>query len=87
MVRHFLRNVAAVGLCGLLAGAALSGPAAAHEGHDHGAAAPPQVTTLAPRVEAASADFELVAVLRDGMLTIYLDRFADNAPVEAPPSR
>ncbi|MDI4665644.1 efflux RND transporter periplasmic adaptor subunit, partial [Xanthobacter autotrophicus] len=37
---------------------------------------------LAPRAEAASADFELVAVLRDGTLTIHLDRFADNAPVE-----
>ncbi|WP_296582460.1 HlyD family efflux transporter periplasmic adaptor subunit [Xanthobacter sp.] len=81
MGRHFLRNVM-FGLCGLLACAALSGSAEAHEGHDHGAPQPPQVTTLAPRAEAASADFELVAVLRDGLLTIYLDRFADNAPVE-----
>lgn len=81
MGRHFLRNVV-LGLCGLLVSAALSGPAVAHEGHDHGAQPPPQVTTLAPRVEAVSADFELVAVLRDGLLTIYLDRFADNAPVE-----
>lgn len=81
MGRHFLRK-AVFGLCGLLAGAVLSGPAAAHEGHDHGAAPPPQVTTLAPRAEAASADFELVAVLRDGTLTLHLDRFADNAPVE-----
>ncbi|MFG1249567.1 efflux RND transporter periplasmic adaptor subunit [Xanthobacter flavus] len=81
MGRHFLRNVM-FGLCGLLACAALSGPAAAHEGHDHGAPPPPQVTMLAPRVEAASADFELVAMLRDGILTIYLDRFTDNAPVE-----
>ncbi|MFH1553586.1 MAG: HlyD family efflux transporter periplasmic adaptor subunit [Pseudomonadota bacterium] len=81
MGRHFLRK-AVFGLCGLLAGAALSGPASAHEGHDHGAPPPPPVTTLAPRAEAASADFELVAVLRDGTLTIHLDRFADNAPVE-----
>lgn len=81
MGRHFLRK-AVFGLCGLLAGAALSGPAAAHEGHDHGAPPPPPVTTLAPRAEAASTDFELVAVLRDGTLTIHLDRFADNAPVE-----
>ncbi|MFG1228340.1 efflux RND transporter periplasmic adaptor subunit [Xanthobacter wiegelii] len=81
MGRHFLRK-AVFGLCGLLAGAALSGPAAAHEGHDHGAPPPPPLTTLAPRAEAASADFELVAVLRDGTLTIHLDRFADNAPVE-----
>ncbi|WP_349237860.1 efflux RND transporter periplasmic adaptor subunit [Xanthobacter autotrophicus] len=54
----------------------------AHEGHDHGAPTTPQVTTLAPRTEAASDEFELVAVLRDGMLAIHLDRFADNAPVE-----
>lgn len=81
MGRHFLRNVV-FGQCGLLACAALSGSAAAHEGHDHGRPPPPQVTTLAPRVEAASFDFELTAVLRDGILTIYLDRFADNAPVE-----
>ncbi|MFG1238202.1 HlyD family efflux transporter periplasmic adaptor subunit [Xanthobacter autotrophicus DSM 597] len=81
MGRHFLRK-AVFGLCGLLAGAVLSGPAAAHEGHDHGAPPPPGVTTLAPRAEATSADFELVAVLRDDTLTIHLDRFADNAPVE-----
>lgn len=81
MGRHFLRK-AVFGLCGLLAGAVLSGPAAAHEGHDHGAPPPPEVTTLAPRAEATSADFELVAVLREGTLTIHLDRFADNAPVE-----
>lgn len=56
--------------------------AMAHEGHDHGASTPPQVTTLAPRAEAASADFELVAVLREGTLAIHLDRFADNAPVD-----
>ncbi|MEP9350772.1 HlyD family efflux transporter periplasmic adaptor subunit [Xanthobacter sp. KR7-225] len=81
MGRHFLRK-AVFGLCWLLAGAALSGPAVAHEGHDHGAPPPPPVTTLAPRAEAASADFELVAVLREGTLTIHLDRFADNAPVD-----
>ncbi|MFG1223961.1 efflux RND transporter periplasmic adaptor subunit [Xanthobacter wiegelii] len=81
MGRHFLRK-AVFGLCGLLAGAVLSGPAAAHEGHDHGAPPPPEVTTLAPRAEATSADFELVAVLRDDTLTLHLDRFADNAPVE-----
>ncbi|HQS47611.1 MAG: hypothetical protein B7Y12_15205 [Rhizobiales bacterium 24-66-13] len=57
MGRHFLRK-AVFGLCGLLAGAALSGPAATHEGHDHGAPPPPPVTTLAPRAEVASADFE-----------------------------
>lgn len=65
-----------------MAGLLLAGGAAAHEGHDHGAPPPAAITTLAPRAEAASADFELVAVLRGGELRIYLDRFTDNAPVE-----
>ncbi|WP_455570383.1 efflux RND transporter periplasmic adaptor subunit [Xanthobacter autotrophicus] len=65
-----------------LVGSLLAAGALAHEGHDHGAPPPAAVTTLAPRAEAASADFELVAVLRDGALSIYLDRFADNAPVD-----
>lgn len=65
-----------------LAGQLLAGGALAHEGHDHGAPPPAMVTPLAPRAEAASADFELVAVLRDGALAVHLDRFADNVPVE-----
>jgi len=81
MASHFVQRLS-FGLCGLLGAMALTTGALAHEGHDHGAPPPPQVTTLAPRAEAASADFELVAVLRDGTLTIHLDRFADNAPVE-----
>ncbi|MFG1284699.1 efflux RND transporter periplasmic adaptor subunit [Xanthobacter autotrophicus] len=81
MVRHFVRR-AGLGSCALLAGLMLVTGAMAHEGHDHGASTPPQVTTLAPRAEAASADFELVAVLREGTLAIHLDRFADNAPVD-----
>ncbi|MFG1417061.1 HlyD family efflux transporter periplasmic adaptor subunit [Xanthobacter sp. V0B-10] len=81
MACHFLQRLS-LGLCALLGTVAVITGAMAHEGHDHGAPPPPQVTTLAPRAEAASADFELVAVLRDGALTIHLDRFADNAPVE-----
>ena len=53
-----------------------------HEGHDHGASAPAATTlTAAPRAEAASDQFELVAAARDGELTIYLDRFATGEPV------
>lgn len=81
MAFHLMRRFGSA-LCVLLAGPLLAGGALAHEGHDHGAPPPAAVTTLAPRAEAASADFELVAVLRDGALTLYLDRFADNAPVE-----
>jgi len=56
------------------------GAALAHEGHDHGSEAPPPSAAL-PRGSAVSADFELVAVLRNGELTIYLDRFATNEPI------
>ncbi|MDQ0506206.1 efflux RND transporter periplasmic adaptor subunit [Xanthobacter agilis] len=86
MACHLVRRES-LGPCGLLVGLGLAGlvlatGARAHEGHDHGAPATPQVTTLAPRAEAVSANFELVAVLRDGTLTLHLDRFADNAPVD-----
>lgn len=57
-------------------------PLWAHEGHDHGAPPPPVSSTIAPRADAASADFELVAVARGDQLTIYLDTFKDNRPVE-----
>lgn len=61
----------------------LTAPALAHEGHDHGPPLPgPTMEILAPRAGAESADFELVAVLEDGRLLVYLDEFATNAPIE-----
>ena len=64
----------------VLALALWAGSALAHEGHDHGGesavAAPP-----APRGSSSSNAFELVAVARQGTLTIYLDRTATNEPV------
>jgi hypothetical protein len=57
-------------------------PVAAHEGHDHGAPPPPVTTTIAPRADAASSDFELVAIARNARLRIYLDTFRGNEPVE-----
>jgi hypothetical protein len=59
----------------------LCGPAGAHEGHDHGDAPKPAATVAAPRGEASSELFELVAVLREGALVAYLDRFTTNEPV------
>lgn len=53
----------------------------AHEGHDHGAPPPPVSASIAPRFEASSEAFELVGVLRDGNLTLHLDRFLGNRPV------
>lgn len=61
---------------------ALSGPGLAHEGHDHGDAPPPPASA-APRAEARSDLFEIVAVLGpDGRLWLYLDRYATAMPIE-----
>lgn len=48
--------------------------------HDH-AAAPAAGAAALPRFAVSSADFELVGVLDGLQLTLYLDRYADNAPV------
>jgi membrane fusion protein, heavy metal efflux system len=53
----------------------------AHEGHDHGAPPPPVSSTVAPRMEASSNDFELVAIAGLADVTIYLDTFRGNEPV------
>ena len=55
-------------------------PLFAHEGRDHGTAAP-VVTQTPPRAEAASAGFELVVVPKGGELEIWLDRFDSNEPI------
>ena len=53
-----------------------------HGGEDHGdGAAPAMAGDVAPRTSAQSDEFELVAVLAAGKLTLYLDRYTDNAPV------
>lgn len=74
------RFAAALGAVALLA-AVLAGPAHAHGGHDHDAAPPPVSKTIAPRGEALSDAFELVAIPRDGTLRLYLDRFRTNEAV------
>ncbi|MCF4124847.1 efflux RND transporter periplasmic adaptor subunit [Methylobacterium sp. SyP6R] len=53
----------------------------AHEGHDHGAPQPPVSKTIAPRGEASSAAFELVAIPRGDALVLFLDRFATAEPI------
>jgi len=65
----------------LLAFLLAAAPVRAHEGHDHGDAAPKPVTTLAPRAETATQDFEVLVVAGSGRLTLYLDRFTTNEPV------
>jgi hypothetical protein len=68
----------------LLVLTATSGPqsALAHEGHDHGAPPPPVSVTIAPRADASSTDFELVAIARGTKLRVYLDTFRGNEPVQ-----
>ncbi|MCV0371466.1 HlyD family efflux transporter periplasmic adaptor subunit [Filomicrobium sp.] len=63
-----------------LAHPVLAGPGHDH-GHDHGAQseiAAPEI----PRLQSSSSDLELVATAEGHTLTIYLDRFATNEPVE-----
>jgi hypothetical protein len=75
-----MRSLSVLAACLLFPASA----ALAHEGEDHGAplpAAHSPASAAHPRAEAASGDFEIVAVLADGKLTLYLDHFASNAPV------
>lgn len=71
-----------IGLPMLLAALLTAAPAAAHEGHDHGAPPPPVSVTIAPRADASSADFEVVAIARGAKLRIYVDTFRGNEPVD-----
>ncbi|KMO17354.1 efflux RND transporter periplasmic adaptor subunit [Methylobacterium indicum] len=59
----------------------LAGSVQAHEGHDHGAPQAPVSKTIAPRGEASSAAFELVAIPRGDAIVLYLDRFATGEPI------
>lgn len=81
MRSQIARTVAVIVLLAALLAAAPTSPLKAHEGHDHGAPATPVSSTIAPRADASSADFELVVVARDGKLTLYLDTFKGNLPV------
>ncbi len=75
----------------LLAGLALGllvstqAPAFAHAGHDDEAPAAVAPAGAAPRAEAASAEFELVAVAKGQALVITLDHFATNEVTGAKP--
>lgn len=52
-----------------------------HGGEDHGAPPPPVTQSMTPRAEAATEEFEVVAVLEGKQLLVYVDRFASNEPV------
>ena len=59
----------------------LSPMAIAGAGHDHAEAAPKTQGTALPRFVAVSEDLEMVGIVNGKQLTIYLDRFTDNSPV------
>ena len=57
-------------------------PAWAAGGHDHGDEAPAAASsTVSPRISSHSDLFELVGVVENGEMKIYLDRYASNEPV------
>lgn len=62
--------------------ATLLGPVSADDGHNHDAGPAAAAGPALPRFVAASDLFELVGVVDGRQLTVYLDRFADNAPVK-----
>lgn len=73
--RSFLAACAAAGFL-LAAPGAFAGP-----GHDHGEEAPAAVGEVAPRLSAMTDAHEMVAVVRGEDLVIWINRFADSAPV------
>ncbi len=79
---HPMKSFHALTTLGLAAALLSVGtPTLAGEGHDHGNAAPGATGSALPRFAAVSETFELVGVLDGKQVTLYLDRFADNAPV------
>ena len=76
---RFLR-MAAFGVAALTL-ALTVGAVQAHEGHDHGDETKAAPTVAAPRATSSSPTFELVAVARNGALTVFVDNTATNEPV------
>ncbi|MBI3453983.1 MAG: transposase [Rhodospirillales bacterium] len=65
----------------LTIGLATGSPLRAHEGHGHENAMSAIPSSVAPRAEASSENFELVAVAAERRLIVYLDRYIGNDPV------
>lgn len=73
-------------LCKIVLALALACPAAllagpGGPGHEHDEAKAAPAGAAAPRFESHSELFELVGVLENGKVTLYLDRYRDNVPV------
>lgn len=55
--------------------------AIASEGHDHGEGNAVSGQTASPRMTAHSDLFELVGIVSEGQMVVYLDRYGSNEPV------
>lgn len=64
-----------------LALTAILSTAQAHEDHDHGAPQPAAAASSSLRVAVQSETYELVGILNERTLRLYLDRFETNEPV------
>ncbi len=65
----------------LMAFALIAPALRAHEGHDHGAPPTPVSTTIAPRIDASSTTFELIAVYRNQCADDLRGPFRHHEPV------
>lgn len=69
-------------LAGILILGATVTPSSAGDGHDHGEAPAATRREALPRFAAVSETYELLGILNDRRLSLYLDRAADNSPAK-----
>jgi RND family efflux transporter MFP subunit len=78
-------RLARIGLAGLACMVSLVlglAGSTAHEGHDHGEAEKSEVVSSAyPRVAARTERYEIVGLLKDGRLSVFIDDAVTNEPV------
>lgn len=82
VIKNTIKNAVIWLLSGMLMSSLALAGGDASDGHSHADDAPPApVQSNALRAEAATENFELVAVNENGTLTLYLNDFASNAPL------
>lgn len=77
-----LSQLGAIGLCSMAAFFFSFTTSFGHEGHDHGdPASAALVSSAYPRIAARSDLYEIVGILKDGRLSIFVDDAVTNEPV------